>query len=353
MKCYLHIGTEKTATTTLQRFFDINRKKLFADGYAYTKSAGVVNNRALPVAAYNKDRRDDFTKINGLNSDADLEKFQKKLIRNVRDEIKSLAKNCSTVIFSSEHIQSRLTEVEEVARLKDVLHQCGLDEVSVVVYLRRPADIANSLYSTALKAGRILDEPPSPKGPYWRNICHHRQTLERFGSVFGRDSMRPRLFDRKAFAGGSIVSDMLGVIGIPNADAYEIPPDANESLSPLGIEILRRLNRKVPKFIDNEPNPARSNITSYLERHFSDGKYVMPEALYQAYMDEFRESNEWVRSHYFPSMDKLFSDDIPGARDRVAYAEADIEAVASLIADLWHDRPVPGSPRRLKIMGRR
>jgi hypothetical protein len=116
MKFYVHIGTEKTGTTTLQKFLHFNRFKLIEAGYAYTISADVANNRLLPMTAYPLNRRDEETRLRGIISDVELAKFQKKTIKALQAEIASLA--CPGVIFSSEHIQSRLKGEGGVSRLK-------------------------------------------------------------------------------------------------------------------------------------------------------------------------------------------------------------------------------------------
>ena len=337
MKCFLHIGTEKTATTTIQKFFDINRDNLLSKGFIYTKTAGSTNNRALPVAAYDQCRRDDFTKQLCINSDHELLAFQQKTIQSLRREIKAFRKDDSTIIFSSEHIQSRLTSIEEIERLREIICDLGIADISVVVYLRRPADIANSLYSTAIKAGKHLEASPLPKQRYWNNVCNHKNTIENFSSVFGDSAIIPRLFDKDEFTNGSIIDDILNVIGIPNDHLYEIPNKANESLSLTGIDLLRHLNKTIPRFIGNRPNPVRANLVGYIEKHFSDGKYVMPSYLYKEYDSEFQKSNDWVKEKYFPHKENLFSKEIPDEMATDKIPDTELKKIADFITSIWND----------------
>jgi len=134
MKCYLHIGTEKTGTTTIQNFFDLNRIILLEKGYIYTKNAGRTNHTLLAVAAYNLHRRDEFTRLYGLDTNAELKLFQKNVIASLKDEIESIQidyRNAKSIVFSSEHIQSRLTEIEEIERLKQILIHLGIVDICV------------------------------------------------------------------------------------------------------------------------------------------------------------------------------------------------------------------------------
>jgi hypothetical protein len=308
-------------------------------GFIFTESAGKTNNRHLAVAAYNKHRRDDFTKQHGLDTNEKLESFQRRTISRLTGEIESKRTNhrdAENMVFSSEHIQSRLTDFREIERLRSVLGELGVCDTQIIIYLRRPADIANSLYSTAIKTGSVMTSPPPPSAPYWNNICNHRQTLERFSSVFGESSVLPRLFDKQSFVNGSVIDDILCAIGIPR-DNYEIPGNANETLSPLGIAILRRLNRTVPRWIDDKPNGLRANLVAYFVKHFSDRKYTMPAGMYEAYDVEFLESNEWVRQRYFPERESLFATDIPAGEHR-DMTDSEIDSVAELIASIWNDK---------------
>lgn len=339
MKCFLHIGTEKTATTTIQNFLNLNRDILLNDKIIYTKTAGKTNNRALPVAAYNLNRRDDYTKIHGIKSESELLDFQKKIAHDLKTEITKTSRNDSEfkIIFSSEHFQSRLTTLEEIKRLKNIIDSFGINEIYVIIYLRGPAEIANSLYSTAIKSGSQGKHPPSPKNLYWNNVCNHKNTLEKFGSVFGTSALIPRLFYPKEFLNGSIIDDFLNAIGVSDTSSYEIPPNSNESLSVVGVNLLRRLNHIVPMWIDNKPNPVRLNLVSYIEKYFSDSKYVMPRELFEKYDLEFSESNEWVRRKFFPHKKKLFSEYYQ-KESKLEISDTDLDRIANLIGNIWNDK---------------
>jgi hypothetical protein len=335
MKCFLHIGTEKTASTTIQAFFRANTTKLLEKGFIYTMSAGLGNNQALSVAAYDLARRDEYTRFCQIDSVEKMASFQKDTIANLKKEIQDAAKTADKVIFSSEHLQSRLTSHSELLRLKSILLELGMSEVSIIVYLRRPADIANSLYSTALKCGaHSLEAPPPPSDTYFSNVCHHKNTLLRFASVFGRSALIPRLFERRELVNQSIIDDIMSVIGMPPDADYILPPNLNEALSPLGAKLLKRLNQHIPALAGGRPNPVRSNLLDLINLHFSDGKYVMPKFLYEAYDKTFRESNEWVCREFFPGRSSLFSDAIP-EESSLAISDDELDKFAAFIAQAW------------------
>ncbi|XOF34625.1 MAG: hypothetical protein ACL93V_04865 [Candidatus Electrothrix sp. YB6] len=340
MKCILHIGTEKTGTTSLQEFFHQNREILSRNGYLYTKSAGLRNNRLLSLAAYDSERRDAFTKSLRICCEQDLIQYQNATIKALKGELKQ-AQGIHTVIFSSEHFQSRLQTDEEVSRLKIILNDLGLYDISIVVYLRPPADIANSLYTTYVIFGGTEAHPPGPENEYWHNVCDHRATLTRFRNQFGTETVIPRIFSTIELVNGSILDDFAEIIGLSLAqEKYVIPMRQNESIPTLALEIIRRINKAIPPLTeDQQPNELRGNIILYVLSNLKDGEtYSMPMDLRQQYEDTFREGNEWVRSEYFPSRQKLFEPKRISRTGSCSLSASELDQVARIISEIWIDK---------------
>lgn len=339
MHCILHIGTEKTGTTSLQEFFHLNRSYMAEHGYLYTKTAGFRNNRLLSIAAYNKDRRDDFTMENRIKKDKDLILYQKNIIRNLRSELNRV-KGYHTVIFSSEHFQSRLTTNEELLRLKSILKGLRIRTIQIVVYLRSPAEIAKSLHSTAVISGSTKANPPGPENNYWRNVCDHRDTLLRFRNTFHSDTIIPRIFSKADLVNGSIIDDFIFTIGLQvSKENCTIPKPKNESISIIALELLRRINKEIPMFRSgNQPNPDRGKIVSYILEHLKDGqRYEMSKSLCRKYEEYFKESNEWVRSEYFPNRTQMFNPNNATKIQKTSVEPYEIDQLAKMVSEMWLD----------------
>ena len=305
MKCFLHIGTEKTGSTTLQGFLNLNQEKLLQNGFYYPKSLGLPNNRLLSVMAYNSNRRDGFTRRKGIKTDEDLINFQNKIKAKFKREISTI-ENDTNLILSNEHIQSRLTSVEEIIRLKSILNELGIDDISIIIYLRNPSEIANSLFSTAIKSGGVLDKVPPPTDKYFGNVCNHKATIERFSEVFGEDKLKLRLFRKDRLVNQSLIEDFLEILGVETeVNEFKLVQNQNESLSELGIEILRNLNLE----LKNSENLklSRLELVKLISRHFNEPKYVMPKEMYEEYENHFEQSNNWVREKFFPKEIELFN----------------------------------------------
>ena len=332
MDFYLHIGTEKTGTSSLQSFLDKNIRTLAKMGFGYTRSAGIKNNRKLSIAAFDKTTRDDFTKRLNIFSEDDLLRYQKSVVADLKNEIGSL--NVSKLIFSSEHIQSRLKKNSEIQRLRDVLISLGAERIFVIIYIRRPSEIANSLYSTAIKTGSTYPCPPLPyENPYYSHICNHKQTLERFSDVFGKSFIVPRLFDKQELRNGSLIEDFIHVLGADWSENYESVSRMNRSLSATGLEILRRLNNKI--LIEDKENLDRRKLLHYFEKNLSLPKYSMPHSLYKEYEIAFKDSNEWIRQEWFPEKNTLFPLKEIADETICTVPESDLENISGMIYDFW------------------
>jgi hypothetical protein len=355
MRCYLHIGTEKTATKTIQSFLDVNRLRLRADGFVYPdyRKKRDDNYWCHALLGYNPDHRDEFTQFEHIRTKQELLNFQRSETRRLQRSIGQSAKvSGQALILSSELFQSRLTSREELLRLKESLERLGVDHFSIVVYLRNPAELINSHYSTVIKTGGVNELPFPPEHPYAYNLCNHQATLERFRDVFGEEALIPRVFDSATLKKGSVIHDFCEAVGIPLNDAYQIPEDANESLSAWGVQILRRVNRQIPRFDPNgKLNPWRGNILTYFSEHFTESKYAMPESLWKQYDEVFAASNEWVRNRYFPDRPTLFPQKKYPRESCVHASDQELDRLAQFVVALWrtHRKNVLRRKRMIKF----
>jgi hypothetical protein len=306
MKAVLHIGTEKTGTTTIQSFLAANRKKLRDFGIVVPTSPGVGNHRLFPAMVCGPDSIDEIFRSRGL-LDSDARERAKTGWRDAfRNEMAAVS-DMPRCIISSEHLQSRLTTVEDVARLAAFLREL-FESVEILLYIRNPIATAVSLYSTAVKYGAVSGTVPGPEDIYFKRIVNHAATIRGWSSVFGEDRLQVRLFERSSFVGGDLIDDFIHACDLPECD-YVRPKSENESISAVGLEIYSRMNRKIrPVGEGGDLNVPRQEIVDFFEKYFSAGqRYIPSRTLVEGYETAFAESNEWVRSRYFPERETLFS----------------------------------------------
>ena len=336
MKCILHIGTEKTGTSTIQAFLDLNRSLLRCHKILFTLSAGRRNNRGLSVAAYNITNVDDYVKSIGLRTPEKLSLYQSQVIDSLQKEIdQAKSEGIDTVCFSSEHLHSRLRTDEEVERLHEILKNLGISKTTIIIYLREQATLAASLYSTAVLFGGRTTLPPDPKEEeYWDNLFDHKKSIKRFRKVFGAKSLKVRLFAKECFEGDSLITDFLGTTGIDlPKEKLLFPERVNESISWLGLDVLRRLNAKQPMFLDDGAhNPIRAGVPHLFQSAFRGGKkFALPPEIASRYQTAYEASNEWVRQEYFPDRKRLFIPTSQGCHQGLIIDDHEIDEIADLL----------------------
>ena len=339
----LHIGTEKTGTTSIQEFLKKNSDKLRKNGVYIPQSpmVGYGNHRWIPLIANNDDFSDDFVIVQNFKSLEDRkEKINKKRLELI-DECKNAAASCKTVIFTSEHLQSRLRGREEIQRLNRLVEELA-SRIRIIIYIRDPLKTAVSLLSTAIKSGGTSGCLAPPQGKNIEQICNHAQIIRRWQECFPDAEIIVRRFERSVLEKGDVVIDFCSqVIEEFSEDEYEFLKPSNETLSLSGMALLRKLNLEYPKFIDNKLNLMRGQISKFIMNNTSDGSKFLPcRDEFEAYQSHFHESCEIVRSQYFPLDKSLFDDQKEFAEKRINLTDVQIDSrlLENLIVSLWGDK---------------
>jgi len=156
MKIFLHIGIEKSGTTTIQGFLGVNKKKLQAHGIGISRSLGSENNALLAAYAMNHDRSNSVHIRRNLVLPSDRSAFEKHVAENFMREVASMPTHVQSIVLSNEHCHSNLVDRQEIEKLRELLFRVSQD-ITVIVYLRRQIDVCVSHYSTLLKLGYTID----------------------------------------------------------------------------------------------------------------------------------------------------------------------------------------------------
>ncbi len=307
----LHIGTEKTGTTSIQDFLARNRARLAAQGIHVPEFLGATNHRWAAYMAEAVERVDGFSRQIGLAGSAEQRAARKEEIRvQLVDAVQRHPD--ATWLISSEHFQSRLTTPEEVARLAAIL-QPLFAEIRIVIYLRNPLETAISYWSMRVKGGAPLHALGDP-GSFGHHICDHRGILERWLAVFEPHQFCVRLFEREAFVAHDLIRDFCAATGIAWHPALEHPPRLNETLPYAALRLLARVNERVPRWTDGRLNPNRAVLgAGFLECFGGHPRYRPSREEQHRYAHYYRDSEAWVRATFFPERRRLWSE--PALRD--------------------------------------
>ena len=150
-RAVVHIGHEKTGSTSLQHALAQDAQGLKTAGILLPKSPGALNHTRLVTACMDEDVVDNIKSHQmtqrGLNAKQLRRRFEKRFGQELDQ-----AGNWHTLVITSELITSRLHTEFEVTRLLTLL-QSHVDEIEVVLFLRRQDRLAVSRFSSALRAG--------------------------------------------------------------------------------------------------------------------------------------------------------------------------------------------------------
>ena len=344
MKAIVHIGTEKTGTTSIQEFLYQNRKKLSVAGFHFLQSAGKRNNRAIPAYCLGETSRDDYFRSHGIRTQQERQAFKKKFLKTFDAEIKTLPQHITTVIISSEHFHSRITTDSEINNLSKFFSGY-FDEVKIVCYLREQATTCQSYYSTILRNGgtqsfsEFLEKHCEPQNIYF----NYNAMLTNWARYFGVESLDISLFFRERFLNGNLLDDFTAkidpaLIGTLSKTA-EIQ---NQSLTPFGQALSRAVNMIFPMHTSPSEDTAIRDRCKEIIRHRLPGTGQQPSSEERmSIYSSFIESNTLVQQKFFPTVNPLFESPDEVVVPRVSIDQADLDvliAVLDLIAKQGRDQ---------------
>ena len=332
----LHIGTEKTGSTSIQTFLRLNHTRLADDGVGMPTCLGDTLHFRLQLMANDDDFNDDFIRNLRLHLDPVM---RKQTLAEWRDTLyqEIVTSSAHTWIISCETLHSRLLRESELKRLREILSPL-FSAITVIVYLREPLALAISRLTEAAKSACpvVLPEPPTSGVEF--DICNHRQTVIRWKSLMGPDSLQVRLFERDALVGGDVVLDFLATCQL-DPTHYRLPRHQNTSLSATGLSLMEEINRHVPRrWIDGTLIESRWLLACHVLQQMRGGAGIQPSKQeINAYREHYDSSNEWVRRHYFPDRPVLFKPYIRPDRleSESELNAADLARIGRLIANIW------------------
>ena len=302
MKIYLHIGTEKTGTTSIQGFLADNRDELRKHKIMYSKVLGDPNNIRLSIALQNIDKIDDSRIHSKITTKEAISAFRNDLKESLKNEIAS--ENPDILIVSSEHLSSRMNKPEEIERLKLFLNEFS-EDITIIVYLRRQDKFFESLYSTAIKKGHVLDFDFPIIGQE-REDFHYNRMLKLWENVFGLENISVNIFEKIKLFEQDAISDFIHTLHLPVTYVKKKEKRENLSFGRKKLAFLKEFNSFVPEIINERINPSRANIERLLETiEIKDNPVEMPSDAKSEFLERFTAENREVSKRYFDE-DNLF-----------------------------------------------
>jgi hypothetical protein len=333
-KLYLHIGTEKTGTTSIQNFLHANKTVLSRSGYHVLECAGEKNHRAVPSYCMKDGDYDDFFFRRQIDNPKNKKIFKEKLFKDFNEEMGSLENNIHSVIITSEHFHSRLKSIESVKIFKRLISDY-FNEIQIICYIREQSALASALYSTGIKAGDNVEfnsfiKDISPDS----SLYDYYSLLGRWSDVFSNDSLNVRIFSKDEFYNNNLIDDFCvaideGLLTITDRNITK----KNESLSNFGILVGRALNSISSRYYkDGSINKNRRHAFKQISKFFSGPENNINIEQYKRIRNIFEVSNQKVSQKYFNGRDHLFPWKALPVSTTVIN-ENQIRAVASIISN--------------------
>lgn len=303
MKLIVHIGTEKTGTSSIQNALFENKALLLEKGFYFSQCAGSRNNIQFPLSCMQYDREDEdyyFTN-NGIATNQQRAQYYNELKKKFEDEVSALT-DIHTVIISSEHFHSLLVDEQEVKTFKDLLGDM-FSSIKIVCYLREQVATCISHYSTRIKTGDSDDlstfiKRCTPQNPYYNYL----DLLDRWSTVFGKSNLIVGLFDKRTLRNNDIVDDFFYKIELDTSQTEFIrPKKTNQSLNYTGQCLLKAINRE-----QTIKKPLNPTINEFIHTQFAGKGEDVDEPTYLKLFQQFKVINTQVASKYFNKEAPLF-----------------------------------------------
>jgi hypothetical protein len=291
-QCWLHIGTEKTGSTSIQTFLAQNRAPLLSRGWIYPQAAGARKHHSLVATSLDDDRSDGTRRMLGIGDRIGIEDFRHHLLNALETEL--AASGATTAVFSSELLGTRLRSPGEIGRLKALCDDLA-SHTRVVVYIRNQADFLVSRYTNVIWEGGTEDFAFRARAA----IADYGLLLNRWSQMFGRENVIVRRFESADFVGNDLIADFADAVGL-DVQGMRRTARSNPSLDAEALAFLRALNRRLPRGRANRVDRFRGALVRVLQRR-GGTKFVIARTLSQRIEEAYRQSNERVSAEYFAS----------------------------------------------------
>lgn len=302
-KLFLHIGFEKSGSTSIQDFLHHNRAALERDGFFFPASVGAGNHKLLAAACFPEGSQDiAVTSARVGTNPGDHERFRARTLKALTEEARR--SKAETAIISSEDF-SRLFKKEGVARALDPLREMA-EDLWVVVFLRRQDLMACSRYYSLLLGGssRKVVLPTGARSE--ERIYDYRRLLRNWIGLLGVDRILAVRYPENPRAEKfNSVQAFCDIVGIDTA-WYEPAERKHVSLDAVNQLILQ---------IENEVNPGLTEreIKDFVEilRMQNDPsrfRFIPPRRIAKKFYEHFEADNAALFAE-LGIEDQGFSDD--------------------------------------------
>lgn len=305
-KVYIHIGTPKTGSTYIQRYFANHREKLLDSGVLYPESLErfpgmrVGNHARLSAACSHLKKSKHLAMKFGVKNEADQNCFYQKVKLELENEINNHEIN--EIFCSNEHLTVQMFDNEGMIKLKNLFSSFSSD-IKILVYLRRQDLVTVSSYVQKLKSGYTKELNLSELPNEWKD---YYKLIKSWESVFGENNVIPRIFSQETMINGDIIEDLVNSLQFDNSFvSYERGERVNESLDQTQCNLLLSFNKLVDKkeLRDNDVISFRNQLIESMAPNTDKNDFIKCNSTdVKSFMKDYDDSNSLLFSEYFPEL---------------------------------------------------
>lgn len=276
MQIIFHIGQQKTASSTIQKFLAHNRKELAAQKVLYPRALGEAKANLITDLVTNK---------------LSLAAARETILANLRAEFSG---NYTRALLSNENLFGG----KKTPRLMKEMFEQYATSWRVLCYLRRPDEHVVSQYQQGVKGPYVGTFDSFLEGKLHSDYYHYAQRVERWARVFGKDAVEVRVFHRKTLR-GSPIEDFTQWVGLdPEGLSFEAEGAVNESLDRLNTEILRFLHLCQVEQPDLLQNHNTKRVLGRLRALDTGERLRLDTERAKHLQEQFRQDHERLAKHY-------------------------------------------------------
>lgn len=327
---YLHIGTPKTATSSIQKFLGMNRSALEACGYVYP-----ISPHRFPRVHKNRNGHLLIARVEKEDGTRDKEAERAYYADGLALILKCF-EQYDNVIMSDESIWFYSAYVHKgfFKRLASDAAAHGF-QIRVIVYLRRQDQYMESRWNQSVKRKTAMPAAVLPFEDYLARCQVKEQRtllygtrLDQIADIIGRENVIVRRFDRADWTDGLITHDFLTQLGLTKTEGFtELQEPANLRMEKNETELKRLLNRNGR--LSQEDLTYLGNILRDMSKNTEEAPTAMlaPEETRQL-IEQYRAENEHVAEVYIGDGKPLFSDEV---RELAKWEPANADMTETLV----------------------
>lgn len=277
-RLYLHIGSHKTGSTSIQEALFQAQEVLGENGFSYFAESphGGPSSRGK-TAGWIKIPAD-FASTSPTREKATIYS-----LGTLVEKINGLPND--NVVMSVENF-SWIVEREEIEKLHNELVR--FFDVRVIAYIRRQDELAISHHQEGSKypdrpAAKYYggDNKALPSNPnHYYDYLDFNKKFSNWADVFGKDRVVLRVFDRELLQNGDVVQDFLSLIGLGSLDLSYAETNISNGFERTKIGHLLN-NSRLPEEIQQAIRAGANN----------DGKSLPSQSMAREFYEKYIDSN--------------------------------------------------------------